>query len=111
MTAAEQYRLQSPDGFPPNSAAAVHWPASWDSLSQLWQGYAISNDGAGNYKLPLIYVIMLLPLLFSGGGKFSLDNLLAKIANYSEVGKLPIKYWSQNKPWKIYGYCIKFILR
>lgn len=54
---------------------AVHWPESYDSLSQLWQGYAISNDGYGNFKLPLIFIVMLLPLVFSGGGKFSLDYL------------------------------------
>ena len=66
------------------ATAAVHWPESWDSLSQLWEGYAISNDGAGNYKLPLLYIIMLMPLLFSGAGKFSLDNLLAKITHYTD---------------------------
>lgn len=54
---------------------AVHWPESYDSLSQLWQGYAISNDGYGNFKLPLIFIVMLLPLVFSGGGKISLDYL------------------------------------
>ncbi len=52
---------------------AVHWPESYDSLSQLWQGYAISNEGYGNFKLPLIFMVMLLPLIFSGGGKLSLD--------------------------------------
>ncbi len=52
---------------------AVHWPEAYDSLSQLWQGYAISNDGYGNFKLPLIFMVMLLPLVFSGGGKLSLD--------------------------------------
>jgi putative oxidoreductase len=66
------------------ATAAVHWPDSWDSLSQLWEGYAISNDGAGNYKLPLLYVIMLMPLLFGGAGKFSLDNLLAKFTHYTD---------------------------
>jgi len=66
------------------ATAAVHWPENWNSLSQLWEGYAISNDGAGNYKLPLLYIIMLLPLLFSGAGKFSLDNILAKIINYTD---------------------------
>lgn len=54
---------------------AVHWPESYDSLSQLWQGYAISNDGYGNFKLPLLFIVMLLPLVFSGGGKLSLDYL------------------------------------
>lgn len=69
------------------ATAAVHWPASWDSLSQLWEGYAISNDGAGNFKLPLLYIIMLLPLLFNGAGKFSLDHLLAKVLGHTELGQ------------------------
>lgn len=58
--------------------AAVHWPAEWDTLGELLQGYAISNKGFGNYKLPLIYMIMLLPLLFSGAGKASLDHWLRR---------------------------------
>ncbi|UNK48726.1 DoxX family protein [Lysobacter sp. S4-A87] len=55
---------------------AVHWPSDWSSLSELWQGYAISNDGYGNYKLPLIYLVMLLPLMLNGGGRFSLDRVI-----------------------------------
>ncbi|MGO4222871.1 DoxX family protein [Lysobacter sp. TAF61] len=55
---------------------AVHWPSDWSSLSELWQGYAISNAGHGNYKLPLIYLVMLLPLMLNGGGRLSLDRLL-----------------------------------
>ena len=66
------------------ATAAVHWPDSYSSLSELWKGYAISDKGFGNYKLPLLYIIMLLPLLFSGAGKFSLDNLLAKLSNYAD---------------------------
>jgi putative oxidoreductase len=42
---------------------AVHWPSEWSNLAELWQGYAITNDGFGNYKLPLIYLVMLLPLM------------------------------------------------
>lgn len=56
----------------------VHWPAEWSSLSELWKGFAVSNKGFGNYKLPLIYLTMLLPLLLHGAGKISLDNLLSK---------------------------------
>lgn len=63
------------------AAAAVHWPAHWGSLAELWQGYAItSKDGHGNFKLALLFIIMLLPLVFHGGGKLSLDHLLLKIA-------------------------------
>jgi len=56
---------------------AVHWPSDWSSLSELWQGYAITNEGFGNYKLPLIYLAMLLPLMLNGAGRFSFDHLIA----------------------------------
>lgn len=58
--------------------AAVHWPDSWSSLSNLWESYTISKraEGYGNFKLPLMFITMLLPLVFSGGGKLSLDHLL-----------------------------------
>jgi len=61
------------------ATAAVHWPAEWNSLAELWQGYAITDKGAGNYKLPLLFTVILLPLIFHGGGKISLDHLLLKI--------------------------------
>lgn len=56
--------------------SAVHWPADWGSLSDLLKGYAISDQGFGNYKLPLLYIAMLLPLLLAGPGKASLDHWL-----------------------------------
>lgn len=55
---------------------AVHWPEQWSSLSELAQGYSITNKGFGNYKLPLIYLVAALPLLFKGAGRLSLDALL-----------------------------------
>lgn len=62
------------------ATSAVHWPADWSSLGELWNGYAISSKGgAGNYKLPLLYTLMLLPLVFHGGGKLSIDRLLLKL--------------------------------
>ncbi|MNQ62825.1 hypothetical protein D3C85_771850 [compost metagenome] len=60
------------------ATAAVHWPADWHTLSELAQGYAISNKGYGNFKLPLIYLVALTPLLLSGAGKFSIDALLTR---------------------------------
>ena len=61
--------------------ASVHWPDHLTSLSDLVTGYRIideEGDGFGNYKLPLIYIIMFLPLIFGGAGKLSIDNLVKK---------------------------------
>jgi putative oxidoreductase len=56
--------------------AAVHWPAEWHTLAELWQGYAITDHGYGNFKLPLMYLLMLATLLFSGAGRLSIDARL-----------------------------------
>ncbi len=56
----------------------VHWPDEWNTLAELWQGYSVTNNGFGNYRIPLLFVAMLLPLIFIGPGKLSLDNLLRK---------------------------------
>lgn len=56
---------------------AVHFPAQWQSLAELWKGYAITDQGYGNYKLPLMYLFMLSSLLLSGSGRLSLDAWLA----------------------------------
>lgn len=58
--------------------SGVHWPDDWNSLAELWKGYAITNKGFGNYRVPLLFIAMLLPLVFIGAGKFSLDHILAK---------------------------------
>lgn len=42
-------------------------------------GYNVCDNG---WKLPLIYVLMFLPLLFSGPGKLSVDHLIAKRLGY-----------------------------
>ena len=62
------------------ATVAVHWPAQWSSFSELWQGYVITAKGAGNFKLPLLFMLMLLPLVFYGGGRLSVDHLLLKIS-------------------------------
>jgi putative oxidoreductase len=59
--------------------ASVHWPAQLTSVSDLITGYRIvdeEGDGLGNYKLPLLYIVMFLPLIFKGAGNFSVDYLL-----------------------------------
>lgn len=58
---------------------SVHWPESWTTLGELWQGYALTDKGYGNFKLPLIYIAMLLPPVFMGPGRLSLDALLRKL--------------------------------
>lgn len=59
------------------ATAAVHWPDMLSMWSDLLKGYAISDKGFGNFKLPLLFVVMLLPLVFNGAGRLSLDHWLA----------------------------------
>ena len=61
--------------------SAVHWPEHWGTLSELLKGYRIideNQDGFGNYKLPVLFIIMFLPLLFNGAGKASVDYLISR---------------------------------
>jgi len=58
--------------------SGVHWPDDWNSLAELWKGYSVTNKGFGNYRIPLLFLVMLLPLVFAGAGKLSLDHVLAK---------------------------------
>lgn len=61
--------------------ASVHWPAQITNISDLITGYRIvdeEGDGFGNYKLPLLYIVMFLPLIFKGAGKISIDYLLSR---------------------------------
>ena len=59
--------------------SGVHWPDDWNSLSELWEGYRVTAKGdSGNFRVPLLFIAMLLPLMFMGGGKLSLDHLIAK---------------------------------
>jgi len=45
----------------------------WNGMK--WLGYNVCDNG---WKLPLIYLVMFLPLLFSGPGKLSLDHLIRR---------------------------------
>ncbi|MBX9848938.1 MAG: DoxX family protein [Rhodocyclaceae bacterium] len=53
---------------------SAHWPAEWNSLAELAQGYVLTDDGYGNFKLPLILLVMLTPLVFCGPGRLSIDG-------------------------------------
>lgn len=58
--------------------AAVHWPAAWQGWAELMQGYVFTDQGYGNFKLPVLFIGMLLPLLFLGPGKLSVDAWLRR---------------------------------
>jgi len=59
--------------------SGVHWPDDWNSLSELWDGYRVTaKGGSGNFRVPLLFIAMLFPLMFAGGGKLSLDHLITK---------------------------------
>lgn len=81
------------------AVAVVHWPAEWSSLSQLWEGYVISNKGAGNFRVPLLFAVILLPLVFYGGGKASLDHIMLKVMGrdafvQDRIGDLAAAGWA-----------------
>jgi len=58
---------------------AVHMPAEWPGLADLWDSYRVTRkEGSGNFRIPLLFIAMLIPLVFTGAGKLSVDNLLSK---------------------------------
>lgn len=59
---------------------STHWPSEINSLAQLWEGYKVSSrpPGSGNFRIPLLFLVMLLPLVFRGAGRASLDHVIAK---------------------------------
>lgn len=57
---------------------SVHWPAEWASFGDLLKGYVITDQGNGNFKLPVIYMAMLLPLILSGPGRLLLDAMIRR---------------------------------
>jgi putative oxidoreductase len=58
--------------------SAVHWPAEWSNFAELMKGYVISDDGFGNFKLPVLFLAMLTAILFYGPGKLSVDALIRR---------------------------------
>ena len=56
---------------------STHWPQDWNSLGELWEGYRITaKDGSGNFRVPLLFLAMLIPLVLIGPGKLSVDNVI-----------------------------------
>jgi putative oxidoreductase len=67
------------------ATVAVHWPADWHGLAELSKGYVITDQGYGNFKLPLLFLAMLLPLIFMGPGKISLDAVIQWLFGKGEI--------------------------
>jgi putative oxidoreductase len=77
------------------ATSAVHWPMDWKTFTDLAMGYVISNNGFGNFKLPLLFLAMLLPLIFNGAGKLSLDALITSfVKSGSDANILDLRAWS-----------------
>lgn len=64
------------------AVAGVHWPDQWDSLAELWKGYSVTDKGFGNFRIPLLFIAMLVPLMFKGAGRMSFDHALAQKLGY-----------------------------
>ena len=61
--------------------ATVHWPQHWNTFNELASGFRVideTNDGFGNYELPLLFIVMLIPLILNGAGKLSFDYLIKR---------------------------------
>ena len=72
------------------AVVSTHWPESWTSLGQLWEGYSVSRvveDGEfrGNFRIGLLFLAMLLPVVFLGGGKLSLDHALVALGQRADL--------------------------
>ena len=68
--------------------SGVHWPDDWNSLAELWESYAISrkSDTHGNFRVPLLFIAMLFPLVFKGAGRISIDHYLQRfLGRYKSV--------------------------
>lgn len=60
------------------ATSAVHWPEMWSMFSELLKGYVITDNGFGNFKLPILFMAMLTALLFYGPGKLSIDAFIRR---------------------------------
>ena len=66
--------------------ASVHWPDSWNSWAELMQGYGFTDHGQGNFKLPVLFIGMLLPLVLMGPGRLSVDAWLrTRLATFNHA--------------------------
>lgn len=78
--------------------AAVHWPEMWSGFGELMQGYVFTDNGQGNFKLPVLFIGMLLPLLLSGPGKLSVDAWIRRRYGEKPVDNSDFKTITCPKP-------------
>jgi putative oxidoreductase len=71
--------------------ASVHWPESWNTWGELLMGYGFTDNGFGNFKLPVIFIGMLLPLILLGPGRLSLDHRLRRLLANTPTHKSPAR--------------------
>jgi len=71
--------------------ASVHWPESWNTWGELLMGYGFTDNGFGNFKLPVIFIGMLLPLILLGPGRLSLDHRLRRLLVNAPTHKSPAR--------------------
>lgn len=62
---------------------SVHWPDQWHTFDDLMQGYVFTDNGHGNFKLPVLFIGMLLPLMLMGPGSLSVDAWLRRRLTHS----------------------------
>ena len=60
------------------ATSAVHWPEMWSMFSELLKGYVITDNGFGNFKLPVLFLAMLTAVLIYGPGKLSIDAFIRR---------------------------------
>ena len=58
--------------------AGVHWPDAWPGITQIWKGYSVSPTDYGNFRIPFLFLAMLVPLLLAGAGRLSVDYWLCR---------------------------------
>ena len=88
------------------ATTAVHFPESFTGWSDLLKGYAVSGDGYGNFKLPLLFAIMFLPLVFNGAGRLSLDHLLSRMFRADSYPKPRFDMAAWGLGALIFGVCL-----
>ncbi|MGJ8664069.1 MAG: hypothetical protein ACSHWU_10470, partial [Marinicella sp.] len=77
----------------------------------LWEGYAISSSAAGNFKLPLLFIVMLMPLIFSGAGTLSLDQVITQLTGGDSSHPINSDFVSKGLGLIVIGLPLFFVMQ